>query len=130
MLHTYIQGHRPFGSREEGFLRFLPYIGMAAILVIWPGPFEQTFIPPSHGGSILNLTLIGQAVSEEKMFKECGLRTTEAYLSNKLTNESKGSGELKVKLTPEPISGFYLVKKWQNWLNRVYFPVVFSIKGV
>ena len=64
------------------------------------------------------------------MFKDCGLRTTEAYLSNKLTNESKGSGELKVKLTPKPISGFYLVKKWQNWLNRVYFPVVFSIKGV
>ena len=34
--------------------------------------------------------LIGQAVYEEKMFKECGdrrQRTTEAYLSYKLTNE-------------------------------------------
>ena len=35
--------------------------------------------------------LIGQAVSEEKMFKECGQQTdgrqTEAYLSYKLTSE-------------------------------------------
>ena len=73
-------------------------MGMAAILVMWPGLFEQTFIPPSHGGSIWNLTLIGQAVSEEKMFKEGGWRTTdgrmtEAYLSYKLTF---GSGELKM----------------------------------
>ena len=32
MLNTKFQGHRPFGSREEEFLRFLPYMGMAAIL--------------------------------------------------------------------------------------------------
>ena len=77
MLHTNFQGHRSFGSGEEDFLRFLPYIGVAAILVMWPGPFEQTFVPPSHGDSIWNLTLIGQAVSEE-MFKECGrLMTTD-----------------------------------------------------
>ena len=48
---------------------------MAAILVMWPWLFEQTFVPPSHGGFIWNLTLIGQAVSEEKMFKEFGRRT-------------------------------------------------------
>ena len=24
-------------------------MGMTAILVMWPGPFEQTFIPPSYG---------------------------------------------------------------------------------
>ena len=46
----------------------------------------------SHGGSTWNLTLIGPAVSEEKMLKECGRRTdgrrmTEAYLSYKLTSE-------------------------------------------
>ena len=34
MLHTRFQGHRPFGSEEEDILRFLPYMGMAAILVI------------------------------------------------------------------------------------------------
>ena len=47
MLHTKFQGHWPFGSKEEDFLRFLPYMGMAAILVMWPGPFEQSFVPPS-----------------------------------------------------------------------------------
>ena len=66
-------------------------MGMAAILVMWPRPFEQTFIPPSHGGSIWNLTLIDQVVSEE-MFKECGQQTDgqqtmEAYLSYQLTSE-------------------------------------------
>ena len=25
MMHTKFQGHRPFGSREEDFLRFLPH---------------------------------------------------------------------------------------------------------
>ena len=51
MLHTNFQGHWPFGSREEDFLRFLPYMGMVAILVMWPRPFEQPFIFWSHGGS-------------------------------------------------------------------------------
>ena len=34
MLYTKFQDHRLFGSREEDFLRFLPYMGMAAILVM------------------------------------------------------------------------------------------------
>ena len=68
-------------------------MGMAATLVMWPGLLEQTFVPPSHAGSIWNLASIGPVVSEEKMFKECGRQTTderrmtEAYLSYKLTNE-------------------------------------------
>ena len=28
MLHTKFQGHWSIGSGEEGFLRFLPYMGM------------------------------------------------------------------------------------------------------
>ena len=97
-MHTKIQGHQPFGSRGEYFLSFLTYTGMAAILVMWPGPFEQSFVPESHRSSIWNLTLIGPVVSEEKMFMECGRRcTTEAYLSYKLTKWAFGSGELKMK---------------------------------
>ena len=34
MLHAKFQDHRTFGSGEEGFLRFLPYMGIAAILVL------------------------------------------------------------------------------------------------
>ena len=64
-------------------------MGMVAILVMWQ--FEQIFVLLSHGDSIWNLASIGPVVSEE-MFKECGRRTdrrrtTEAYLSYKLTNE-------------------------------------------
>ena len=40
MPHTKFQGHQPFGSEEEDCLLFLPYMGMAAILVMWPGLFE------------------------------------------------------------------------------------------
>ena len=39
MLHTKFQGHRFIGSGEEDFLSFLPYMGMAAMLVMWPNSF-------------------------------------------------------------------------------------------
>ena len=42
MLHTNFQGHRSFGSIEEDCLTFI-YMGMSAILVIRPAPYEQTF---------------------------------------------------------------------------------------
>ena len=38
MLHTNFQGHQTFGSREEDFLKFLPYMGMAAIWTIYHSP--------------------------------------------------------------------------------------------
>ena len=41
MLYTKPQGHWPFGSVEEDFNGFLTYMGLAAILVMWP-------IPPSN----------------------------------------------------------------------------------
>ena len=34
MLHAEFQDHRTSGSGAEDFLRFLPYMGMAAILVM------------------------------------------------------------------------------------------------
>ena len=34
MLHTKFQGHWSIGSGDEDFLRFLPYMGMAAMLVM------------------------------------------------------------------------------------------------
>ena len=36
MPHTKFQGHWSIGSGEEDFLRFLPYMGMAAMLVCDP----------------------------------------------------------------------------------------------
>ena len=34
MLHAKFQAHRTSGSGEGGFQKFLPYMGMAAILVM------------------------------------------------------------------------------------------------
>ena len=34
MLHTKFQDHRTSGSGEEDFERFLPYMGVVAILVM------------------------------------------------------------------------------------------------
>ena len=46
MLYTQAKDHQPSGSRET-VLKSLPRMGVAAILVIWPVPFEQTFISTS-----------------------------------------------------------------------------------
>ena len=99
MLHTKPQGHWPFGLEKKIFKRFLPYIGVAAILVMWPTTRELTFVPPSHWGSIWNLALIGPAVLEKKIFENGGRtdngRTDDGpWLYYKLTNEPKGLGEL------------------------------------
>ena len=81
-------------------------MGMAAILVMWPRCPEQTFVPPIHGGSTWNLVMIGPVVLE-KIFENGGRmdngRTMDgqwtddgACLYYKLTNEPKGSEELKM----------------------------------
>ena len=76
-------------------------MGMAAILVMWSRPCKQTFIPQPYWGSIWNLALTGPAILE-KIFEKCG-RTDNGQMVNrpwlyyKLTNEPKGSGELKIR---------------------------------
>ena len=44
-------------------------MGMAAMLVMWPRPFEQLFFPKGPKGCIWNLVAIGPVVSEEKSFE-------------------------------------------------------------
>ena len=81
-------------------------VHMTAILVRWPGPFEQTFVPPSQGGTHEDLASIGPVVSEEMMFENAYthtqtyiyIHTSEPYISYKLTTEPKGSGELIICL--------------------------------
>ena len=43
MLHTKFRENRPAGSGED-FVGFLPYMGMAAILVMGPASCHQIFI--------------------------------------------------------------------------------------
>ena len=64
MLHTMAQAIGPLVPEEKNFEGFLPYMSMAAILVMWPRCSEQTFFAPTHGGSIWYLALIGPAVLE------------------------------------------------------------------
>ena len=44
MLHTKFRGNRPASSGEYDFKGFLPYVGMAAILVKGPASCHQIFI--------------------------------------------------------------------------------------
>ena len=83
MLHTKFRENRPAGSGEEIFEGFLPYMGVAAILVMCPRCREQNIVLPTQGGSTLKLALIGPSVSE-KMFEivyddddDDGRRTTD-----------------------------------------------------
>ena len=59
MLYTKFQCPRPLGAEEGHFWRVLPYMGLEAILIMWPWTFKHIFIPTSHGRSIGNLASIG-----------------------------------------------------------------------
>ena len=96
MLHTKFQSHRPSGFGDD-FLRFLPYMGMAAILVMWPGSFEQTFVPPSQGGSIWNLASISPVVSEE-MFENVDIHTTYIHTHIRTTEAYPTSSPVSLRL--------------------------------
>ena len=69
MLHTKSRGNRPAGSREEDFKGFLPYVGMAAILVMGPASYHQIFISLYLKAFMKNLVQIGKVVSEKIRFE-------------------------------------------------------------
>ena len=48
-----------FRRRTFSFWRFLSYMGLEAVLVMWPWTFEQIFNPTSHEGFIGNLASNG-----------------------------------------------------------------------
>ena len=52
---------------------------VVAILVMWPGPFDQIFVPASYGVSIWNLSLIGPVASEE-MFENVDGQTMDRWM--------------------------------------------------
>ena len=74
MLHTKFRGNRPSGSRED-FWRVFTIYGHSSHLghVTWT--CEQTFVPPSHGGSTWNLASISPEVSEKKTFENVDRQT-------------------------------------------------------
>ena len=48
MLHTKFQAHQFISSVEEDILRFLLYMGMFAILTMWPTPMYKFSFSFSH----------------------------------------------------------------------------------
>ena len=68
MLHTKFCGNRPAGSGED-FNGFLPYMGMAAILVMWPASCHQIFISFYLKAFIQSLVQINTVVSEKIRFE-------------------------------------------------------------
>ena len=71
---------------------------MAAILVTWPDHFEQTFLPPSHWGSIWNVLWLAQRFLRRRCLKSVddGRTTKPAYTISSDTHEPKDYGELKI----------------------------------
>ena len=57
-------------------------MGMVAMLVMWPRPFEQFFFPKGPGGCIWNLVAIGSVVSEEKSFEIVDGRTDDGRVDD------------------------------------------------
>ena len=73
MLHTKPQGHWPFGSREEDFKGFLPYMGMVAILVMWPRPSplpRTNFLSPDPWGLYMKFGFDWPSSFWGEMFEE------------------------------------------------------------
>ena len=61
-VQCYIPSFKAIGllvSQEKIFEEVLSYMFMTAILAMRPGPFEQTFVSPSHRGSVCVLASIG-----------------------------------------------------------------------
>ena len=80
MTHTKFQGHQPFGSREA-FLRFLPYMGMAAILVSDQDHLSKLSFPHPIEAPYEIWLWLAQWFLRRRCLKECGRRrrTMEAY---------------------------------------------------
>ena len=66
----------PLVPEKKIFKEFLPYMGMAAILVMWLRCGEQIFVPLNYWGSIWNLALIVPVFSEKKTIEEFSLYET------------------------------------------------------
>ena len=109
-----------FGSGEEDFLRFLPCMGMAAILVMCPSLFEQLFFPKGPGGCIRNLVTIGPAGSfRGEVIRNCGQmdrRTTEPdYTINYPGGFSSGKLKLTLNYPKSELWNFFQGTQEQLW---------------
>ena len=121
----YIPSHKVIGPlvpEKKIFEGFLPYMGMSAILVMWPRPREQTFVPPSHWGSIWNLALISPAVLEKKIFEKCGRTDDEQTTDHGYTISSPNWWAYSIAMVRRP---------WGlRWTKNVYLKLTSFIRYI
>ena len=92
---------------------------IAAILVMWPRPFEEIFVAPSHGGSIWNLASNGLVVSEEKMFENVDIHTyIHTYRQQRPTYTISSPVSLRIRWAKKfLIAKYYFDKNYEiTWL--------------
>ena len=103
MLHAQFHGNRPAGSREEDFWRVFTIYGRGGHLGHVTQMPRTNFRSPYPSRLHIYLALIGQAVSEKKMFEivDDGRTTDDGQTPDhgytiSSPSEPKGSGELKI----------------------------------
>ena len=118
MLHTKFQDHQPFGSREDDFLKVFTIYGHGGHLD--QDRFNKLSFPhPKEDPCEIWLQ------SAQWLLRRClkmltYIQTTEVYLYYKLTDEPKGSGELK-KTTTSKQPKTHCIRRYKldslfNWI--------------
>ena len=95
----YIPSHKVIGTLvlKKIFEGFLPYMGLAAILVMWPRPREQTSFPhPTEAPYEIWLWQAKRFWRRRERQTKDAWTDDKPWLYYKLTNEPKDSGELKM----------------------------------
>ena len=106
-------------------------MGMAAILIMLPGPVEQTFVSPSYGGSIWNLTLIGPVVSEETMLENVDTHTlyTHTYGRQRPTYPISSPWSLRLRWANKWKMAFIAISLhifWQRFYRNVSWAFLYQ----
>ena len=91
--------------------------------VMWPGPFEQTFVPPSHRGSTWNLTSICPVVSKEKRFENTDRPQTTTTETTHTISSPVGQRLSWAKISVQKTTIFFLFLN--NWVLSVYRAIWF-----
>lgn len=91
VLHTKFHGYCYIGSGEVDFQRFLPYMDVAAMMVVWSRPFELVFVRKGPGYCIWNSVTIGGVRGDVVTYCE---RTTQPAYTISFPG-AFGTGELK-----------------------------------
>ena len=90
------------------FERFLPYMGLVAIFVMWPASCDQIFISLYLKAFKQNLVQIGTVVSEKIQFVFCMYTTLDQGQEMTLTFNTQISSYIQLDVCSYYLSGHWL----------------------